>query len=57
MSREDHLRKATPNLIADVRMYSTDAGRRKYPAPLGWGCPCMISQMRPLSLGMMRCRF
>lgn len=48
MSRADFLRSAKPHLVADVRMYPTEEGGRKGPAFLGWGCPCMISQMEPL---------
>lgn len=48
MSRLTFLKTAEPHLLADVRMYATDAGGRKTPANLGWGIPCMVSLSEPL---------
>ena len=48
MSRAEVLRKMQPQLVADVVLYPTEAGGRRGPAYLGWGCPCMISKMHPL---------
>ena len=39
----------TPSLCADVRLYATDEGGKTQPALPGWGCPCMVSMMEPLS--------
>ncbi|MEO5937488.1 MAG: hypothetical protein ABIQ43_00595 [Sphingomonas sp.] len=30
----------TPDLLADVSLYPSDAGGRQSAALLGWGCPC-----------------
>jgi hypothetical protein len=38
----------TPQLIADVTLYSTSLGGRKSPAPPGWGCPCCCSKSSPI---------
>lgn len=43
------LRRMTPSLVADLHFYSTADGGRQSAAPPGWGCPCMVSQQRPLS--------
>ena len=48
MSRAELIKTATPQLIADVRMYDAAAGGREGPAYSGWGCPCMVSQKEPL---------
>lgn len=48
MSRAEFISTATPQLIAEVRMYETAAGGRTGPAYSGWGCPVMISQRKPL---------
>ncbi|HEV2597064.1 MAG TPA: hypothetical protein VGU00_01790 [Sphingopyxis sp.] len=47
-ARIEFQRTADPHLIADVRMYETDAGGRKGPALPGWVCPVMISKDQPL---------
>ncbi len=38
--RAEFLRNAKPELVADLRLYSTEEGGRKSPIPPGWGCPC-----------------
>jgi hypothetical protein len=43
------LRRMTPGLIANVRLYPTAEGGKKIAARPGWGCPCMVSQQQPLS--------
>ncbi|WP_426263773.1 hypothetical protein [Sphingomonas sp. PWP1-2] len=48
MSRAEYLKTATPQIIAEVRMYDTANGGRTGPAFPGWGCPCMVSRMEPL---------
>lgn len=48
MSRQDFLKTATPQLIADVSMYATIEGGRQDAALPGWGCPCMVSLTEPL---------
>lgn len=44
MERAEKLRKLPPELIADVKFYSTEDGGKKIAAELGWGCPCSISR-------------
>lgn|SRR5262249_30446313 len=48
MSRAEQLRVMSPQLVADVTMYATDQGGRKYVAQPGWGCPCVISKSQPV---------
>ena len=33
---------ATPHLVADVTLRTTEEGGRRLPALPGWGCPCMV---------------
>lgn len=44
MTRETTLRERLalrlPDLTADLYLYPTEAGGRKGPVTLGWGCPC-----------------
>ena len=44
MTRETTLRARialrSPDLTADLYLYPTEAGGRKGPIALGWGCPC-----------------
>ena len=40
--------ESAPELVADVRMYETSEGGRAGPAPPGWGCPVMTSNLEPL---------
>lgn len=47
--RAADLRRMTPGLVADLHFYSTADGGKQIAAPPGWGCPCMVSQQRPLS--------
>ena len=47
MERSEFLKTASPHLVVDVIMYATAAGGRRGPAPPGWGCPCMTSQLEP----------
>lgn len=47
MERAEQLRKMTPQLIADVKLYRTEEGGRESTANPGWGCPCMVSDMPP----------
>lgn len=47
--RAANLRRMTPGVIADLRLYPTADGGKQIAARPGWGCPCMISQKRPLS--------
>lgn len=38
-----------PDLIADVSLYRTEDGGRKGPTPSDFfGCPCLVSQERPV---------
>ena len=48
MSREDFLRTAQPELVADVTLYPTASGGRRSTAFLGWGCPCCVSNKPPI---------
>lgn len=36
----------TPDLVADVWLYPTDAGGRESAAILGYGCPCFTARDR-----------
>lgn len=47
--RAADLRRMTPGLIADLQLYSTADGGKQIAARPGWGCPCLVSQQRPLS--------
>jgi hypothetical protein len=38
-----------PQLVAHVKLYTTENGGKTQPAYLGWGCPCMATKMQPLS--------
>ena len=49
MSRADFQRVASPQLIAEVRMYDTAAGGRESAASPGWGCPVFPSKSTRLS--------
>jgi hypothetical protein len=48
MTRETHLRErlanGTPELIVNLRLYSTDVGGRASPIVLGFGCPCCVDR-------------
>lgn len=46
--RAADLRRTTPGLVADIQLYCTADGGRQIAARPGWGCPCLISQQRPL---------
>jgi hypothetical protein len=41
-------RAMSPQLTADVTLYPTAQGGRKYVAQLGWGCLCLVSKLEPL---------
>jgi hypothetical protein len=43
-TRADALREKSPQLVADVLLYSTEAGGKKLTAQPGWGCPCSCSK-------------
>ena len=47
-TRPEQLRAMSPQLTADVTLYPTAQGGRKYVAHLGWGCPCLVSKLEPL---------
>lgn len=36
----ERLAQGTPDLIADLRLYSTGDGGKRLPLLLGYGCPC-----------------
>jgi hypothetical protein len=44
LSRAEQLKATTPQLTAEVTLYSTGAGGRKTAVQPGWGCPCYISK-------------
>jgi hypothetical protein len=48
MTRETTLRErlelGLPDLAAELHLYPTDAGGRRRPIGLGWGCPCSKDQ-------------
>ena len=48
MPRAEQLKQASPQLIADVILYREDAGGKKLPVTLGWGCPCCLSKSSPV---------
>ena len=39
--------KRKPELVADLRLYTTEEGGRQGPVPPGWGCPTMTSPEGP----------
>ena len=47
-SSADRLKELAPHLVADVVLYSAEAGGRRGPALPGYGCPCMVSKAAPL---------
>lgn len=47
--RAASLKRVTPQLVADVSLYTTAEGGKSQPARPGWGCPCAISRERPIS--------
>lgn len=48
MTRDELLESNAPDLIAEVFLYSAEEGGRTIPAFHGWGCPLMISKVKPL---------
>jgi hypothetical protein len=44
----DWLKGKTPDLVADVVLYSTESGGKRIPALPGFGCPCIVSKTMPL---------
>jgi hypothetical protein len=38
----------SPQLIADVTLYTTAEGGKKLAAQPGWGCPCCCSKSSPV---------
>ncbi|WP_157461215.1 MULTISPECIES: hypothetical protein [Bradyrhizobium] len=52
MTREATLRRrlalGLPDFTAEVYLYPTDAGGRKSPVGLGWGCPCSSTNKAPV---------
>lgn len=48
VTKSEQLKGMTPDLVADVVLYETDAGGRSGPALAGYGCPCMVSKTEPL---------
>jgi hypothetical protein len=49
MGRAEQLKGMSPQLLADVTLYSTDEGGRKSAARPGWGCPCFVSRQDPIT--------
>lgn len=47
-TRSEQLTAMTPQLIADVTLYSTAAGGKKVAVQPGWGCPCCLSRDFPI---------
>lgn len=43
------MRVLEPDLIADVTFYPTEAGGKMAPVFHGFGCPCMVSKVKPWS--------
>jgi len=37
----------SPQLVADVRMFTRAEGGRRSPVGPGWGCPCSVSRVQP----------
>jgi hypothetical protein len=48
MTRAEQLKAMSPQLIADVTLYTTDRGGRTSVAFPGWGCPCCLSKDTPI---------
>jgi hypothetical protein len=44
INRTEQLRSMKPELVADLWLYPTEAGGRKAPIKLGWGCPCSVQK-------------
>jgi len=44
MTEAEQWQTRTPDLVADVRLYPTEAGGRRSAAPPGWGCPCFAKK-------------
>lgn len=44
MALRERLTHGTPELIVDLRLYSTDDGGKRLPLVLGYGCPCSIER-------------
>ncbi|OYW16366.1 MAG: hypothetical protein B7Z39_01245 [Novosphingobium sp. 12-64-8] len=40
----ERLAQGTPELIADLHLYSSEDGGKKLPLVLGYGCPCSIDK-------------
>lgn len=40
----DRLAQGTPELIADLRLYSSKEGGKTQPLVLGYGCPCSVDE-------------
>jgi len=47
MTRAQQLRRMTPQLMVDVRLYGTEEGGRQSAVHPGGGCPCMMSKAPP----------
>lgn len=43
-TRAEALRAMSPQLVADVTLYSTSDGGKRVTAQPGWGCPCSCSK-------------
>ena len=48
MSFSDELPTMSPQLVADVTLYSTAEGGKKLTVHPGWGCPCCCSKSSPV---------
>lgn len=48
MTRAEQLRGLSPQLIAEVTLYSSENGGRKSTAFPGWGCPCCVTREDPI---------
>lgn len=47
MSRAEALKLMSPQIIADVTLYSQAEGGRSQAALPGWGCPCSVVDVQP----------
>jgi hypothetical protein len=49
MGRAEQLLAISPQLVADVTLYTVEKGGRKSAALPGWGCPCCVSRQEPIT--------
>jgi hypothetical protein len=48
-TRAESIAALEPQVIAEVYLYASEQGGRRFPVNAGWGCPCMTSREQPLA--------